>query len=241
MGAAAKNLTSVTLELGGKNPVIIDRTADLADAAGKIAAFRNMNNGQVCLCPENIWVPEEMVDEFIANVQGTFQALFYTDGKLNPDSTGKIIDERNFKRVKNYIDDAREKGANIVYGGESDADLRSIHPTIMTDVPENAVIMGEETFGPILNIFTYKEVDEAISHVQQQPKALALYIFTQDDDFVEKILASTSSGGVTVNNILMHVAVPGLPFGGVNSSGIGAYHGKYGFAELSHQRSVLHM
>ena len=241
MGAAAKNLTSVTLELGGKNPVIIDRTADLADAAGKIATFRNLNNGQVCLCPENIWLPEEMADDFIAAAQGTFQALFYKDGKLNPEANGKMIDERNFNRVKNYIDDAREKGAEIVHGGETDADLLSIHPTIMTNVPDNAVIMGEETFGPILNIFTYKDVDEAIAHVQQQPKALALYIFTQDDEFVENILAKTSSGGVTVNNILMHVAVPDLPFGGVNSSGIGAYHGKYGFAELSHQRSVLQM
>ncbi len=241
MGAAAKNLTSVTLELGGKNPVIIDRTADLADAAGKIAAFRNLNNGQVCLCPENIWVPEEMAQDFIAAAQGTFQALFYKDGALNPDANGKMIDERNFQRVKNYIDDAREKGANIVCGGDTDSDLLSIHPTIMTDVPANAIIMGEETFGPILNIFTYKDADEAITSIQQQSKPLALYVFTTDDDFVESVLAKTSSGGVTVNNCLLHVAVPGLPFGGVNGSGIGAYHGKFGFQELSHQRSVLAM
>eukprot|EP00903_Cladosiphon_okamuranus_P004351 g4349.t1 len=239
MGAAAKNLTSVTLELGGKNPVVIDRTADLQDAAEKIALFRNLNNGQVCLCPENIWVPEEMAEGFMAAVQGTFQALFYKDGKLNPDANGKMIDERNFQRVKGYIDDARDKGANIVFGGDTDAELRSIHPTIMTDVPADATIMGEETFGPILNIFTYKEADEAVKAIQGQPKPLALYIFTKDDDFVDMILSQTSSGGVTVNNCLMHVAVPDLPFGGVNGSGIGAYHGKYGFAELSHQRSVL--
>ena len=241
MAAAAKHLASVTLELGGKNPVIIDRTADLQDAAGKIAAFRNLNNGQVCLCPENIWVPEEMAQEFIAVAQGTFQALFYKDGELNPDANGKMIDERNFQRVKNYIDDASEKGANIVFGGEADMQLQSIHPTIMTNVPADAKIMGEETFGPILNVFTYKEVDEAIANIQQQPKPLALYIFTQDDDFIEMVLSKTSSGGVTVNNCLLHVAVPGLPFGSVNGSGIGAYHGKYGFTELSHQRSVLIM
>ncbi len=239
MGAAAKHLTSVTLELGGKNPVIIDRSADLQDAAGKIAAFRNMNNGQVCLCPENIWVPEEMAQDFMAATQGTFQALFYKDGKLNPDANGKMIDERNFQRVKGYIDDARAKGANIVCGGDTDADMLSIHPTIMTEVPADATIMGEETFGPILNVFTYKDVDEAFTSIQQQPKPLALYVFTTNDEFVEEAISKTSSGGVTVNNCLLHVAVKALPFGGVNGSGMGAYHGEFGFKELSHQRSVL--
>ena len=241
MTAAAKHLASVTLELGGKNPVIIDRTADLQDAAEKIAVMRNLNNGQVCLCPENIWVPEEMAPEFLTIVQETFQSLYYKDGKLNPDVNGKMIDERNFQRVKSYIDDAREKGANIVFGGEADTELLSIHPTIMTDVPANAKIMGEETFGPVLNVFTYNDVDEAVSSIQQQPKPLALYIFTKDDDFIEMLLSKTSSGGVTVNNCVVHVTVPALPFGGVNGSGIGAYHGKHGFTELSHQKSVLIM
>ena len=241
MTAAAKHLASVTLELGGKNPVIIDRTADLKDAAEKIAVMRNINHGQVCLCPENIWVPEEMALEFITKVQDTFQTLYYKDGKLNPEANGKMIDERNFQRVKSYIDDAREKGANIVFGGQADTLLQSIHPTIMTDVPTNAKIMEEETFAPILNIFTYNHVDEAVLSIQQQPKPLALYIFSKDDDFIEKILSKTSSGGVTVNDCAMHFNVPALPFGGVNGSGIGSYHGKHGFTELSHQRSVLTM
>ena len=241
MTAAAKHLASVTLELGGKNPVIIDRTADLQDAAEKIAVVRNLNNGQVCLCPENIWVPEEMAPEFLTRVQETFQSLYYKDGKLNPDANAKMIDEGNFQRVKSYIDDATAKGANIVFGGEADSELLSIHPTIMTDVPANAKIMGEETFGPILNVFTYNHVDEAVSSIQQQSKPLALYIFTKDDDFIEMILSKTSSGGVTVNNCVVHINVPALPFGGVNGSGIGAYHGKHGFTELSHQRSVLIM
>jgi len=241
MAAAAKHLASVTLELGGKNPVIIDRTADLQDAAGKIAVMRNLNHGQVCLCPENIWVPEEMAEEFLSIVQGIFQSMYYKDGKLNPDTNGKMIDERNFQRVKSYIDDAREKGANIVFGGEADTELLSIHPTIMKDVPANAKIMEEETFGPILNVFTYNDVDEAVLSIQRQPKPLALYIFTKDDDFIEMVLSKTSSGGVTVNNCVMHFAVPALPFGGVNGSGMGAYHGKHGFTELSHQKSVLIM
>ncbi len=239
MTAAARHLASVTLELGGKNPVIIDRTADLQDAAEKIAVVRNLNNGQVCLCPENIWVPEEMAPEFLTRVQETFQSLYYKDGKLNPDANAKMIDERNFQRVKSYIDDATERGANIIFGGEADTELRSIHPTIMTDVPANAKIMGEETFGPILNVFTYNDVDEAVSSIQQQSKPLALYIFTKNDVFIEMILSKTSSGGVTVNDCAAHFNVPALPFGGVNGSGIGAYHGKHGFTELSHQRSVL--
>ena len=182
-----------------------------------------------------------MEQDFLAATQGAFEAMFIKDGKLNPEANGKMIDERNFQRVKNYIDDASEKGATIVYGGETDKELRSIHPTILKDVPADATIMGEETFGPILNVFTYKDVDEAIAGIQQQSKPLALYIFSKDDDFVESVLSKTSSGGVTVNNCLMHVAVHGLPFGGVNGSGIGAYHGEYGFKELSHQRSVLMM
>ena len=241
MGAAAKHLASVTLELGGKNPVIIDRSADIEDAASKIAVFRNLNNGQVCLCPENIWVPEEKEQELLDIVQGTFQALFYKDGKLNPETNGKMVDERNFERVNGYIDDAGEKGASIVCGGEVDSDLRTVHPTILKDVPASAKIMSEETFGPILNVFTYKEVDEAISSIQNQPKPLALYVFSKDDDFIDTVLSRTSSGGVTVNNCVLHYTVPALPFGGINSSGTGAYHGKHGFIELSHQRSVLAM
>ncbi len=239
MGAAAKNLTSVTLELGGKNPAIIDANADIQDAAGKLAVFRNMNNGQVCLCPENVYVPADKEEEFLATVQGTYQAMFYKDGELNPETNGKIIDQRNFDRVKGYIDDALEKGATIVCGGEGDEELRTIHPTIMKNVPDHARVMQEETFGPLLNVITYTDIDEAISHIQSQPKPLALYIFSKDEEFVDRILDNTSSGGVTVNNCLMHVAVPALPFGGVNNSGMGAYHGLHGFRELSHRRSVL--
>jgi len=239
MGAAAQHLSSVTLELGGKNPAIIDRDADIQDAAGKLAAFRNLNNGQVCLCPENVYVPQEKEAEFLATVEGTYQAMFYKDGELNPETNAKIIDQRNFDRVKGYIDDAVAKGATIVCGGEADTELRSIHPTIMKDVPENARVMGEETFGPLLNVITYNDVEEAISHIQGQPKPLALYIFSKDQSFVDNVLNNTSSGGVTINNCLLHCVVPALPFGGVNNSGMGAYHGVHGFRELSHRRSVL--
>lgn len=241
MAAAAKNLTSVTLELGGKNPVIVDKSADIQAAAGNVAFFRNMNSGQVCLCPENIWVHEDSKDEFIAVAQGTYQAMFYEDGVLNNDAQGKIIDERNLARIKGYLDDAREKGANVVCGGDIDEKTLSVHPTILTGVPNEARISSEEVFGPILSVFTYQEVSEVYEALHQQPKPLALYVFSDDDAFVEDVLANTSSGGVTVNGCIMHCAEPNLPFGGVNNSGMGRYHSIHGFKELSHERAVLSM
>ncbi len=241
MSAAAKNLTSVTLELGGKNPVVVDKNADIQAAAGNVAFFRNMNSGQVCLCPENIYVHEDSKDEFIAVAQGTYQAMFYEDGVLNNDVQGKIIDERNLARIKGYLDDAKEKGANVVCGGETDQTTLSVHPTILTGVPENAKILSEEVFGPILSVFTYKDISEVYEALHKQPKPLALYVFSNDEGFVDDVLANTSSGGVTVNGCIMHCAEPNLPFGGVNNSGMGRYHSIHGFKELSHERAVLSM
>ncbi len=239
MAAAARHLASVTLELGGKNPVIVDRNADIADAAGKVAFLRNMNSGQVCLCPENIWVHEDCKDEFIAVAQATYQAAFYQDGELNKDVMGKIIDQRNLARIKGYLDDAREKGAHFACGGQVDQETLSVHPTILTNVPADARILSEEVFGPILSIFTYRDIDEVYEALHRQPKPLALYIFTGSDAFVEDVLANTTSGGVLVNNCIMHVVEHNLPFGGVNNSGMGRYHGVHGFRELSHERAVL--
>lgn len=237
MAAAAQHLASVTLELGGKNPVVIDRTANVQEAAQKVAVWRNMNNGQICLCPENVWVHEDQKEEFIATVQATYQAMFYVDGVLNTEATGKIIDERNLQRVKGYIDDAREKGATVVCGGE--VENQAVHPTLLTDVPANATILGEEVFGPILNVATYKNTDEVITALQQQPKPLAMYIFSQDQAFIDSMIQNTSSGGVTVNDCIAHYQERNLPFGGVNTSGIGRYHSVHGFKELSHERAVL--
>ena len=237
MAAAAQHLASVTLELGGKNPVIIDHTADIVDAAQKVAAWRNMNNGQVCLCPENVWVPEQHKEAFISVVQATYQAMYYQDGVLNADATGKIIDSRNLQRVKGYIDDAEEKGATVVCGGKVEG--QSVHPTLLTDVPANAKILEEEVFGPILSVFTYDDVDDVINKLQQGHKPLAMYLFSNSEEFVERVLQGTSSGGVTVNDCPMHYLERNLPFGGVNTSGIGRYHSVHGFKELSHERALL--
>ena len=241
MAAAAKHLASVTLELGGKNPVIIDRSADIGDAAAKIAAARNMNSGQVCLCPENVWVAEEQADEFAAAVEASYQQLFYENGSLNKDACGRIVDRRNFERVRGYLDDAREKGATVVCGGATDPETLSVHPTLLRDVPPHAQLLAEENFGPILTLFTYRDIDEAIAAIQQQPKPLALYLFTQDDQSTDYVLQRTSSGGVTVNNCVAHCIEHHLPFGGVNNSGMGRYHGVHGFRELSHERAVLRL
>ncbi len=241
MTAAAKHLASVTLELGGKNPVIVDREADIADAAGKVAFLRNMNSGQVCLCPENVYVHEDCKDQFIAIAQATYQAAFYADGKLNQDVQGKIIDSRNLQRVKHYLEDAKAKGATTACGGDVVEESLAVHPTILTNVPPNAKILEEEVFGPILSVFTYREVDEVYRALREQPKPLALYVFSQRDDFVEDVLANTASGGVTVNGCIMHCAEHNLPFGGVNNSGIGRYHSVHGFRELSHERSILYL
>lgn len=237
MTAAAKHLASVTLELGGKNPVVVDRTANIHETAAKVATWRNVNHGQVCLCPENVWIPREHRDEFIDAVCATYQATFYQNGNLNTEATGKIIDDRNIQRVKGYIDDAKENGATVVCGGE--VENQAIHPTLLTDVPADALILSEEVFGPILTIFTYSELDEVIGALQKQPKPLAMYLFSQDEGFVRRILQETSSGGVTVNDCILHYAERNLPFGGVNTSGTGRYHGVHGFKELSHERAVL--
>lgn len=240
MKAAAQHLASVTLELGGKNPVVIDRTADIVKAASKIAVYRAMNCGQLCLCPENVYLPAESLDTFIATVKAVYEKVFYQDGQLNPDATGKIIDHRNFQRVTGYIEDAVAKGATLACGGRGDAETLTIEPAILTDIPADARILQEEIFGPILCVFTYESIEEVLATLQCQPKPLALYPFSQDQAFINRLLQETSSGGVTVNDCVMHCVEHNLPFGGVNNSGIGRYHGFYGFKELSHERAVLY-
>lgn len=239
MGAAAKHLASVTLELGGKNPAILDATADIPAVAAILAVSRAENGGQICLCPEYVWVPNAKKVEFIARASDALRATFYVDGQLNKERLAKIVDSRNLTRVSSYLKDAIDRGARVEFGGQIDESDRSVHPTILTNVPADAKMMQEENFGPLLVVFGYDDVEEAIRYVQKRPKALAMYIFSEDREFVERLLASTSSGGVTVNNTFLHCAESRLPFGGVNESGTGRYHGIHGFKELSHERSVF--
>lgn len=240
MTAAAKHLASVTLELGGKNPVIVGPQADIADAASKIAFMRNMNSGQVCLCPENIYVHEDSRDKLISGLKATFEHSFYKDGELNQDVQGRIVNSRNLERIQGYLEDAKGKGAKVVCGGDVLPESLGVSPTILTDVPENAEILHEEVFGPVLSIFTYSDISEVFHALHEQQKPLALYVFSQSEEFVEEVLSNTTSGGVTVNNCMLHFGEKNLPFGGINHSGIGSYRGEHGFRELSHARSVLY-
>lgn len=242
MTAAAKHLASVTLELGGKNPVIVDGNTDISAAAQNIAGTRNFNMGQVCLNPENIYVPEDKKDEFIKAATKTFQAFYKDDGELNIDAMkARIINKRNLDRIKGYLDDAKAKGANIVCGGEVIEEFLAVHPTILTDIPSDCVILSQETFAPILSIFTYTDIEEVYQTLQKQPKPLALYIFSQDESFVEDIIDNTASGGVSVNQCYAQYQESKLPFGGAGSSGMGSYHNIHGFKELSHARAVMHL
>lgn len=239
MAAAAKHLASVTLELGGKCPAVVDQASDIPLAAASIGAGRCFNAGQVCLCPEIAWVREDLVDEFVNQVRAFIESTYYVNGNINKDAFARIVDQRNFNRVRGYLDDAVKRGAKIRFGGQAEPADFTIHPTVLTDVPRDATIMGEEVFGPVLTVMSYRDPAEISAFVRQGGKPLALYVFSKDKDFVERMLLETSSGGVSVNGWAAHWFEPRLPFGGVNQSGIGRYHGVHGFKEMSHERAVL--
>jgi aldehyde dehydrogenase (NAD+) len=186
-----------------------------------------------------VWVPTHIKDDFCKHLRESIQGAYYKGGKLDKDLFGKIIDVRNFERVKSYLDDALDKGAELVVGGETESEDRTIHPAVLTNVPLNAKVMSEEIFGPILPVATYTKADEVCEFTRQNGKPLAMYIFSNDQEFVNTILQNTSSGGVTINGWATHWFEAQLPFGGVNESGVGAYHGVHGFRELSHARSIF--
>lgn len=239
MQAAARNLTSVTLELGGKSPVIVDDNVDLMALAAKIVGARFFNAGQLCLAADHVWLPAKRRDEFIGILGAIIQKAFYVDGELDKSRLSKIVDSRNLKRLSDYVEDARGLGASVVLGGDIEPESLTFHPTVLVDVPLNALLMQQEIFGPILPVMTYENLDDVFAHIDATGKPLAVYIFSPNPAFVERVLQSTSSGGVTVNNVLSHYQEIRLPFGGVNQSGMGRYKGRYGFQELSNARSVF--
>jgi aldehyde dehydrogenase (NAD+) len=241
MEAAAKHLSSVTLELGGKSPVIIDRHANIEQAAMDIAWGKGLNAGQICLAPDYILVPTHLRDQFVHHLQKAFQSMYYTNnGKLNKEDLASIINQKHFQRLKRLLDDAVEKGAHIVFGGIFEPDDLMIHPTIINDVPEHSLLMQEEIFGPLLPIITYDTLIAAVQYIRKHDKPLALYLYSQDNANIEYLIRHTTSGGVCVNGVIAQVTDPHLPFGGVNASGTGSYHGIYGFKAFSHERSVYY-
>jgi coniferyl-aldehyde dehydrogenase len=241
MKAAAANLVPVTLELGGKSPVILGRSADYATSAARIMAGKTMNAGQICLAPDYVMAPADQVGTFVKEATAAVTAMFPTI-KDNPDYTA-VIAERHYERIKGYVDDARAKGAEIVEinpAGEdfSQQEHRKIPPTLILNPTEDMKVMQEEIFGPVLPVITYNTVGEAIAYVNAHDRPLGLYYFGDDAAEEAEVLAHTTSGGVTVNDVIFHVAMEDLPFGGVGPSGMGSYHGVDGFREFSHRKSV---
>ena len=233
MTAAAKHLTPVTLELGGKSPCIIAADSDLALAARRVAWGKFLNAGQTCIAPDYVMVDETVAQKFVAEMKGAIEAFFGKDPKTSPDYP-RIISHRHFDRVKGLI-----TGGTAATGGESDRESRYIAPTLLTDVHRDADVMREEIFGPVLPVMTYDVLDEAISFITSRPKPLALYVFSGSSEIQNEVIERTSSGGACINDVVMHLAVPELPFGGVGTSGMGAYHGRTSFDTFSHARAVL--
>jgi aldehyde dehydrogenase (NAD+) len=236
MEAAAKHLTPVTLELGGKSPTIIDRSADLDGAARRIVYGKFVNTGQTCVAPDYILVDRSVEQPFVDRLVENLKTFYGNDAKGNPDY-GKIVNAKHFERLVGLI----EAGGydSKITNGSPDAAVRYVPPTILRGVSPDAKVMQEEIFGPILPIVPVQDVDEAISFVNARPKPLSLYVFSKDKATSKKVLDRTSSGSAAVNTCIIQLAVPDLPFGGVGDSGMGAYHGRRGFETFSHMKSVL--
>lgn len=238
---AGKNLVPVTLELGGKNPVVVDIDADIAKAANGVADARLVNGGQVCLCPDYVWVPESKVGEFTDRVLARWRTNLPTI-KDNPHYTS-TINEKNFNRIVGLIDDAEALGATkhqVIPAGEKlpDAQARKIPPTLLTGVKAGMKIEEDEVFGPVLTVYPYRELDEAITHISSHPHPLTMYWYGDYNDRFTKLADSTRSGSINGNDFAVNMFGPDLPFGGVGRSGMGSYHGKFGFDTFSHTRAI---
>jgi aldehyde dehydrogenase (NAD+) len=241
MRAAAENLSSVTLELGGKSPTIIDATANLADAAKRISFGKFLNNGQTCIAPDYVLIKDTLRENFIELLKKEVQNSFGDKEAIDITSQNysRIVNEKHFDRIKQLILDATSRGAKVEWSGSSNRDKKFMHPVILSHVAMDSKIMEEEIFGPVLPVISYTADEEIIKLINSKPKPLALYIFSTSKKFQQKVLAETSAGTVCINDCVLQFSHPNLPFGGVNSSGIGKSHGKYGFLAFSNEKPVL--
>ena len=241
MRAAADNLVPLTLELGGKSPVIVGRSADMGVAAARIMAGKTLNAGQICLAPDYLFVPAEKLDGFVDEARGAVGRMFPTL-RDNPDYTA-IVAQRHYDRIMGHVADARAKGASVIELKPEGEDLgqqehRKIAPTLILNPTDDMTVMQEEIFGPVLPVKTYQSVTEAADYINAHDRPLGLYYFGDDPREREQILAGTTAGGVTINDVIFHVAQENLPFGGVGPSGMGSYHGVDGFREFSHRKAI---
>lgn len=229
---AAANMTPVTLELGGKSPLIVDETADLKLAARRIVFGKYLNAGQTCVAPDYLWcassIKDKLVGEMIAEIERQFPDA------LNDDGYGKIITDKHYDRVTGLIDTAK-----VVFGGNGDRETRKIEPTVMDGVTLDDAVMGEEIFGPILPVLTYDSIDEVIEKVNSMPSPLALYMFSSNKRTIDRVMRVCRFGGGCVNDVVIHLATTEMGFGGFGASGMGAYHGKRGFDTFTHYKSIV--
>lgn len=238
MRAAADNLTPVTLELGGKSPVIITDQFDLATAAARIMRIKIMNGGQICLAPDYLYVPSAKKRAFVDAAVAASRKMLPKG--VRSENYTSIITDRHYQRLQALVDDARSKGAEVINafaGGDVGNDGRFM-PTLLLDATSDMKVMQEEIFGPVLPIIGYESLDEVLARIRSLPHPLALYYFGEDDETARKVLNGTASGGVTINDVMTHAFSEDLPFGGVGASGMGAYHGVTGFRTFSHARGV---
>jgi len=233
MAAAARRLTPVTLELGGKNPCVIDREVDLAVAARRIVWGKFFNAGQTCVAPDYLLVPRPLKAPLLEKLRDSIESFYGPDPKESPDYA-RVINDRHFSRLTGLMGEGE-----IVIGGEADPAARYLAPTVIDNVAWNHRVMEEEIFGPVLPVLEYESLDEAISAVNARPRPLALYFFSSDRKRRERIIRETSSGGVCFNDTVIHILPPRLPFGGVGRSGMGSYHGRASFDTFTHFKSVM--
>lgn len=241
MKAAAENLTSVTLELGGKSPTIVLPSANAREAAQRIAVTKFINNGQTCIAPDYVFAHESIAADLIGNLRKEIPARFGGSDKqiINSPDYARIVNEKHFSRLSDLLRDAESKGATVETGGQLEFSQRFFEPVVLSNVSPAARVMEEEIFGPILPVLTYRSLNEVIDYVNARPKPLALYIFGTNNREINKIKNETSSGTVCINDCAIQFLHPNLPFGGVNTSGIGKSHGYYGFLAFSNDKPVL--
>jgi aldehyde dehydrogenase (NAD+) len=238
MQEAAKNLASVTLELGGKSPTIIDEKCNINKAAKRIAWSKFLNNGQVCIAPDYLFVHNKIKEKFIKQLILSIKDL-YSNDPIKSDDYCRIVNKKHFNRLINLLEDAKQLGSNIIYGGNINEKENFIEPTLLNNISKKSKMYKEEIFGPLLPIFDFNEIEEVIEFINKNEKPLALYIFSKNNNNIKTIIKNTSSGGVCINHSTLHYSNNNLPFGGINNSGTGRCHGIYGFHELSNKKSIF--
>ena len=241
MRAASENLVPVTLELGGKSPVIISKNTNFDMSVKRVMAGKTMNAGQICLAPDYVFIPKDKKEEFISQSKKTVTEM-YPSLKDNPDYTS-VINQRHYDRLQGYVDEAKEKGFEVIEINPSNEDFsqqahHKIPPTLIVDPDDNLSVMKEEIFGPILSVKTYEDIEDTVDYINSNDRPLGLYYFGDDKKEMQNVLENTTSGGVTINDGVFHVGQDNAPFGGVGPSGTGSYHGIEGFKNFSHTKTI---